>query len=266
MKLPCKVKSAGGLDDLFVDSVHARCGSIEDGVAFRFGREGGWVVDIEDLRAIVKAADETRDAYRESRCAVCGWHLEARAEDGCVRGNCSYRPRPAKLFDPERADRESLTQRPPPMTDVDVKRLREAALAATQGAWNTGVWIETDGDEWRATGPAHEEHAHDHGSEPGCPDEQAAQRDADYIAAVSPSTVIALLDRIAALEVQESDDLTNQLAQFGDVADLRAQLVAMAAARDEACDIADSAWVFGSSHDEDINKHDRIAALRRVGS
>jgi hypothetical protein len=41
-----------------------------------------------------------------SRCAVCGWPLAERAADGCVRGNCSYRPRPEKLYAPERADRE----------------------------------------------------------------------------------------------------------------------------------------------------------------
>lgn len=43
----------------------------------------------------------------ESRCAVCGWPLAERIEDGCTRGNCSYRPRPAVLYAPERAARES---------------------------------------------------------------------------------------------------------------------------------------------------------------
>jgi len=43
----------------------------------------------------------------ESRCAVCGWPLKERAEDGCVRGNCSYRPRPERLYAPERAAREA---------------------------------------------------------------------------------------------------------------------------------------------------------------
>lgn len=73
--------------------------------------------------------------------------------------------------------------------------LRSLALAATQ-EWSSDVWIETDGNEWRATGPGHEGNAHDHGSEPGCPDEQAAQRDAAFIAACSPSTVLSLLDEI----------------------------------------------------------------------
>lgn len=42
----------------------------------------------------------------ESRCAVCGWPLKERVEDGCTRGNCSHRPRPERLYAPERAARE----------------------------------------------------------------------------------------------------------------------------------------------------------------
>lgn len=44
----------------------------------------------------------------ESRCAVCGWTLADTIESGCVRGNCSYRPRPTKLYAPERAVREHI--------------------------------------------------------------------------------------------------------------------------------------------------------------
>jgi len=43
----------------------------------------------------------------ENRCAVCGWPLKERADDGCVRGNCSMRPRPERLYAPERAKREA---------------------------------------------------------------------------------------------------------------------------------------------------------------
>lgn len=42
----------------------------------------------------------------ESRCAVCGRTLAATVAEGCVRGNCSLRPRPANLYAPERAARE----------------------------------------------------------------------------------------------------------------------------------------------------------------
>jgi len=27
------------------------------------------------------------------RCIICGWPLASRREDGCVPGDCSYRPR-----------------------------------------------------------------------------------------------------------------------------------------------------------------------------
>lgn len=38
-----------------------------------------------------------------SRCAVCAWPLVDSAENGCVRGNCSQRPKPERLYDPARA-------------------------------------------------------------------------------------------------------------------------------------------------------------------
>lgn len=42
----------------------------------------------------------------EFRCAVCGWPLAESVERGCVRGNCSHRPRPDRLYAPERAEKE----------------------------------------------------------------------------------------------------------------------------------------------------------------
>jgi hypothetical protein len=42
----------------------------------------------------------------ESRCAVCGWPLRDTIDEGCVRANCSQRPRPDRLYAPERAERE----------------------------------------------------------------------------------------------------------------------------------------------------------------
>lgn len=42
----------------------------------------------------------------ESRCAVCGWGLVESSDTGCTRGNCSHRPRPERLYSPERAKRE----------------------------------------------------------------------------------------------------------------------------------------------------------------
>jgi hypothetical protein len=128
---------------------------------------------------------------------------------------------------------------------TDHAKLRQLATRATPGPWEAQVWIETDGNEWRATGPGHEEHASDSGSEPGSPDEQAAQRDAAFIAAANPSAVIALLD----------------------------QLAAMTRARDAACDLAKSiAWKLHREcpNDMDTEEHPTwiriLDDLRNVGA
>lgn len=51
-----------------------------------------------------------RDARDENRCALCGWPLAVNAKDGCVRGNCGYRPEPPltpdHYYDIDRASRE----------------------------------------------------------------------------------------------------------------------------------------------------------------
>lgn len=41
-----------------------------------------------------------------NRCAVCGWTLAAKMEEGCMRGNCSLRPLPWRLYAPMRAQAE----------------------------------------------------------------------------------------------------------------------------------------------------------------
>ena len=41
-----------------------------------------------------------------ARCAVCGWPLAHQPDGGCVRGNCSERPRPERLYAAERAAKE----------------------------------------------------------------------------------------------------------------------------------------------------------------
>jgi hypothetical protein len=143
------------------------------------------------------------------------------------------------------------------------QKLRELALAATPGEWKTGVWIETDGNEWRATGPGHEEHVHDHGAEPGCPDEQAAQRDAAFIAAACPNTVIGLLDELEELRTHDRLNerdvwLAGELLRQR-IDRLERQLAAMTAARDEACDLLQDTGIYPTKWNE------RAAALRRVG-
>lgn len=81
-------------------------------------------------------------------------------------------------------------------------------------------------------------------------------------AAANPQTVVALLDRIAALEQQESDDLTCHLALQGDVEKLRQQLALMTAARDEACDLL--AEAIGTM--QPAERLNRLSQLRKVGS
>lgn len=63
----------------------------------------------ESLPAVIAATDEQPPPAvdDETRCAVCGWPLAERVDQGCVRGNCSHRPRPANLYAPERAKREA---------------------------------------------------------------------------------------------------------------------------------------------------------------
>jgi|SRR6185369_1283205 len=80
----------------------------------------------------------------------------------------------------------------------ELKRLAEGASKQ----WSSGVWLETDGDEWRATGPACAI-GEDETSEPGEPAEQQAQKDASYIAAADPQTILGLL--------AEVDHLTDNL-------------------------------------------------------
>lgn len=61
--------------------------------------------------ALVAAIGEGEAPVKDdNRCARCGWTLRSRAKDGCVRGNCSYRPEPPlmrhQFYDLQRWDRE----------------------------------------------------------------------------------------------------------------------------------------------------------------
>lgn len=108
MKLPHTIKTAGYTHAMIVDSLSSLCGDIIKGISVYFtDGAGSFVIDVDDLRAIVQAADEEYERSKDDRCAVCGWFMEKRKEDGCVRGNCCQRPRPKVLFDPGRAAAES---------------------------------------------------------------------------------------------------------------------------------------------------------------
>lgn len=143
-----------------------------------------------------------------------------------------------------------------PFTDEQIAEALKLCDAATPGPWHPSVWIETDGNEWRATGPGHEENAHDYGSEPGCPDEQAAQRDAAFIAAARTLLPAALRELKAAREqiaTDTSSDAFDTLSFERDVAvqacdaaqaerdAIRAEVARLRALLGEACDIGDRA-------------------------
>ncbi len=49
------------------------------------------------------AANAPRDS---NRCACCGWPLVEVVAKGCVRGNCSMRPMPDRMYDAERYQKE----------------------------------------------------------------------------------------------------------------------------------------------------------------
>jgi hypothetical protein len=59
---------------------------------------------VTNLRVAIYEVPAGVPQLDDNRCAVCAWPLED--IKGCTRGNCSQRPPPANLYDPERAKRE----------------------------------------------------------------------------------------------------------------------------------------------------------------
>jgi len=113
---------------------------------------------------------------------------------------------------------------------LDCAALTKLTATATPGPWTADVWIETDGNGWRATGPHHEAGAHDHGSEPGCPDEQIARADAAFIAAARTAVpeLLAEVARLrAVLVAQDARDVatltTERDAAIARVAELESE-------------------------------------------
>jgi hypothetical protein len=56
--------------------------------------------------------------WDESKCRVCGWPLSIKMEDGCVKGDCAYRPTPKS-----RADGQSPFN---PTNWNDIRRMEDA--------------------------------------------------------------------------------------------------------------------------------------------
>jgi hypothetical protein len=50
--------------------------------------------EVEELKAELASTTTTQGGKGEpvARCEVCDWPLRERKEDGCVKGNCSFRP------------------------------------------------------------------------------------------------------------------------------------------------------------------------------
>jgi hypothetical protein len=120
----------------------------------------------------------------------------------------------------------------------------ELAARATPGPWEPNVWIETDGNEWRATGPGHEDSSGDYDSAPGCPDEQAAQADAAFIAA-SRTAMPALLAEVERLKSERDALFEERMVQHHEEAPVRRDLrfakleiERLKSLLAEACDIA----------------------------
>lgn len=54
-----------------------------------------WCACCDDLPGVLDTLDQTRAALRDyaaGRCYPCGWPLAASADQGCIIGNCSFRP------------------------------------------------------------------------------------------------------------------------------------------------------------------------------
>lgn len=65
------------------------------------------------LKSILASAALPSAQKDANRCAVCGWPLAESWDKGCVRGNCSQRPRGDNLYDAERAKLESMASAAP---------------------------------------------------------------------------------------------------------------------------------------------------------
>lgn len=84
---------------------------------------------VQERIATVQPAAPQTTIDDESRCAVCGWTLADSIEKGCVRGNCSMRPPPERLYAPERAEQEYGVH-------MKITDLANATPAAPEGkAW-----------------------------------------------------------------------------------------------------------------------------------
>jgi len=109
-------RRASGQDDL-TRALEARIAELEAAIQWALGGPGStfgrdmpedaprywWRKELRRRANLSPPSGGTDDI---TRCAWCGWPLRERFEDGCVRGNCSQRPLPTRLYAPVRAERE----------------------------------------------------------------------------------------------------------------------------------------------------------------
>jgi hypothetical protein len=143
------------------------------------------------------------------------------------------------------------------MSPDDRQKLRDLAAAATPGPWQEGMAgtsnvVHFDGDD--ITGVA-----------------SARPHNAAFIAAASPTTVIALLDdndqlgEACAKWQDHFTDTPGLAAANAEIVSLRFQLEAMTAARDEACCWAEE-YLLARNTVVTPEREARINKLRKVGS
>jgi hypothetical protein len=145
---------------------------------------------------------------------------------------------------------------------IDTKRLREIAERATPGPWESIL-----------SGPVSRQRLVVDDDACKVVDCGVSNANAAFIAAANPQTVLALLDEIdryagydkelAAVGLRTGQMVTAFEAESDS---LRSQLAALAAARDEACEIA-TFEVTNDELDQDREKRvmRRLAELRKVG-
>lgn len=168
----------------------------------------------------------------------------------------------------------------------DHKKLRELALAATPGPWehdldifdpdegivavvsnaqtdllftastDFGAGRHPDGVPWTS------DHTAERSRQWKLAHESQAKKDAAFIAALSPSTVVALLDEVERLRVElrcaqiQAEDRGNSYQSA------RQRLADVEAARDEACRIA---YRMARNNAADMEETDRLDELRLIG-
>jgi hypothetical protein len=116
------------------------------------------------------------------------------------------------------------------MTLTELKQLAERATPK----WKSGVWCGDDDNKWAAIGPQHKQTSDEWELDPESTAGKAAERDAAYIAAVSPDVILRLIAVAEAANALWGNYSKENLAQTKDnVANLKQALAALNADREK---------------------------------